>query len=426
MRPGSGKLLVGGIAVVLIALVAGLLLLISPGSDGKNHLTVDFDRTVSLYEGADVRILGVTVGEVDSVEPRGEQVRVDLSWDTEYEVPADAKAVIVSPSIVGDRYIQLTPAYESGPTMEDGTNLDSSHTAVPVELDQVYDSLDQLATALGPDGANKNGALDRLLTSSAGALDGQGKKFHRMLNDLSKLTGTLDDNKDELFGSMTQLERFVKALADNDTAVRRFNSSLSEVSSMLSGERDDLAGALRALGSSLNEVRTYVRDNRGALKKNVGALVDVTDQLVDQRKNLAKIMNTAPTALANQVLAYNPSIGALDNRSTVLSPKVTDPTYARRYGFEFGLASPSNDISSTSVSAWTATTQAWCLLSKGGVLYGKADKKCVATAFKRPLADALLTRGLSTPSPATAPDRLAPLRKSSQPTNLASLLAVGR
>jgi len=416
-------LLFAGIAIVLAAIFAGLLLIVRPGSSEPNQLTVDFDRTVSLYEGADVRILGVAVGQVESVEPRGDKVRVELTWDADYKVPADAKAVIVSPSIVGDRYIQLTPAYESGPEMKDDTVLDASDTGVPVELDEVYKSLDQLATALGPEGANKNGALDRLLSSSADAFDGQGKKFHRMLNDLSKLTRTMDDNKDELFGSMTQLEKFVKALADNDTAVRQFNSSLADVSSMLSGERRDLSGALRALGSSLDEIRTYVRDNRGALKKNVKALVDVTDQLVDQRKNLAKIMNTAPTALANQVMAYNPSIGALDNRSTVLSPgNITYDGYYR-YGFDFGLVSPDNHINTVSESAWTGAGQSWCLLDKIGV-FGSKSQECVR-AFPARVVNTLTSRGLNGPSPAAGNDQLRPLRRSEPSAGrLASLMAV--
>lgn len=404
-----------GAAILIVAVVAGLLLVVRPGND-STRLTVDFDRTVSLYEGADVRILGVPVGQVDSVEPMGDKVRVELSWDSDYKVPADAKAVIVSPAIVGDRYIQLTPAYKSGPEMSDGTVLDASRTAVPVELDQVYDSLDQLATALGPEGANKDGSLDRLLSSSAKAFDGQGKKFHRTLEDLSKLTGTLDDNKDELFGSMTQLERFVGALADNDAAVREFNSSLAEVSSMLSGERADLAGALRALGSSLDEVRSYVRENRGTLKSNVNALVDVTDQLVDQRRNLANIFDTAPTAVSNQVLAYDPSVGALSARSSIAGRN-----FVRTFGFKYN-ATPTSPV-------WAPVPQAPCsfLGQYGGLTNGSqpggSEKTQCYIAFPFDAGEMLLTRGL--PSPA-AKRQLAPLERSDESTGLASLMSVGR
>lgn len=411
----TSRLLIGGVVVVVLALVAGLLLVIRPWGGGENHLTVDFDRTVSLYEGADVRILGVPVGQVDSVEPMGDKVRVKLSWDSEYKVPADAKAVIVSPAIVGDRYIQLTPAYKGGAELEDDAVLDASDTAVPVELDQVYDSLDQLATALGPEGANKDGSLDRLLSSSAKAFDGQGKKFHRTLRDLSKLTGTLDDNKDELFGSVGQLERFVKALADNDTAVREFNSSLSEVSRMLSGERQDLAGALRALGGSLDKVRSYVQENRGALKNNVDALVDVTDQLVDQRKNLAKIMNTAPTALGNQVLAYNPSMGSLDNRSTI-TPSTKQALGF--YGFSKEIVGPSSPV-------WGGLIRSYCAaLSTHGSFGTEPVKTSCDKTFTPDFFDFLIQRGLPSPAAADAKGELQKLRQPTPSAGLASLLVV--
>ncbi|UPK75868.1 MCE family protein [Nocardioidaceae bacterium SCSIO 66511] len=409
--------LMAGVTLVALALIAGLLLIVRPGGDSRTHITVDFERTVSLYEGADVRILGVPVGSVDSVEPMGEKVRVDLSWDSDYKVPADAKAVVVSPAIVGDRYIQLTPAYESGPEMEDDTVLDASQTAIPVELDQVYDSLDQLATALGPEGANKNGALDRLLSSSAKAFDGQGKKFHRTLEDLSKLTGTLDDNKDELFGSMTQLERFVGALADNDAAVRRFNRSLAEVSSMLSGERRDLAGALGALGGSLDKIRSYVRENRGTLKRNVSALVDVTDQLVNQRRNLSRIFDTAPTALSNQVLAYDPSVGALNARSTIAIQ-----AGAATSGFESGLVTPSN------IAAWGGNLLAPCSFlgrfggDTGASQPGGSERIDCLVKFPPNAVDMLLKRGLQGNSPARRP-RLEQLRRLDDASGVASLMA---
>ena len=56
-------------------------------------------------------------------------------------ISASAQAVIVAPSIVGDRYIQLTPVYESGPKLRDGATLSTKDTSVPLELDQIYDSL---------------------------------------------------------------------------------------------------------------------------------------------------------------------------------------------------------------------------------------------------------------------------------------------
>ena len=139
-------------------------------------MTAYFPRTVSLYEGSDVRVLGVAVGKIEEVTPEGTRVKVVLKYDGDVKIPADAQAVIISPSIVGDRYVQLTPVYEGGDVLADNVSLDESRTAVPLELDQIYSSLDRLTVALGPNGANKNGALTDLLESTAENFGGPGRE----------------------------------------------------------------------------------------------------------------------------------------------------------------------------------------------------------------------------------------------------------
>jgi phospholipid/cholesterol/gamma-HCH transport system substrate-binding protein len=114
--------------LVVVALLVALLVTFWPGSE-KNYVTADFPRTVSLYEGSDVKILGVAVGKVDSVVPAGTKVKVKFSYDSKYKVPADAKAAVISPSIVGDRFVQLTPAYTKGDVLENNAKLGLDRTA---------------------------------------------------------------------------------------------------------------------------------------------------------------------------------------------------------------------------------------------------------------------------------------------------------
>ena len=200
------------------------------GSDQK-VLEASFPRTVSIYEGSDVRVLGVPVGDGhhrgagrhhgqgdDGVRPRRSRC------------PTDVKAAIIAPSVVGDRYVQLTPVYEKGPVLEDGATLDTDRTAIPLELDEIYQSLDDIAVALGPDGANKDGALTRLLQTTAENFGGQGEQFNETIRNLSRFTSTLDNNKDALFDTAREVERFVNALEENDQTVRDFNDSLAAAS----------------------------------------------------------------------------------------------------------------------------------------------------------------------------------------------------
>ncbi|MBB6627285.1 MCE family protein [Nocardioides sp. KIGAM211] len=301
-------------AVIVALVIAAALTMFTGGSDRKT-LTAHFPRAIAIYEGSEVRVLGVPVGLVDKVTPSGTDVVVEMSYDSDIKVPADAKAVIVAPSIVGDRFVQLTPVYKGGDVIANGTVLQDDRTAVPLELDQIYSSLDELNVALGPDGANKNGALTDLLEVTAQNFGGEGAKFHETIQNFSKLTATLDNNKEELFGSAAELEGFINTLAKNDTTVRDFNQSLSDVSGTLAGERQELAAALKNLGVALGQVSTFVKDNRDILGKNIKGLNRVAKVLVKQRGALDEVLEDAPLALNNLALTYNPQAGTLDTRA---------------------------------------------------------------------------------------------------------------
>ena len=80
------------------------------------------------------------------------------------------------PSVVSDRYIQLAPVYTGGPAMSDNATIPRDRTATPVELDQLYTSLNKLATSLGPNGANSKGALSNLLNTAAANLERQRRR----------------------------------------------------------------------------------------------------------------------------------------------------------------------------------------------------------------------------------------------------------
>ncbi len=286
------------------------------GGDNSRTVVAHFPRAISVYEGSDVRVLGVPVGTVTRVEPTGTDVTVTMTYDRSVKLPSDAKAVIIAPSLVGDRYVQLTPAYSGkGDVLTDGAELGIDSTAEPLELDEIYSSLDRLNVALGPQGANKTGALSDLLSVTADNFGGQGTSFRQTLKDFSRLTSTLSDNKEELFGSVNALEGFVKTLADNDQTVRQFNQSLADVSTMLDGERQELVAATKNLSVALTAVKGFVEENKDSLSRNISGLNRVSRVLVHQRDALDEILHVAPAALNNLVLTYNPQAGTLDTRA---------------------------------------------------------------------------------------------------------------
>ncbi|GIJ43333.1 hypothetical protein Val02_02190 [Virgisporangium aliadipatigenens] len=286
----------------------------------QRTLVAHFTRVIGIYPGSDVRVLGVKVGEVVSVRPEGRTVRVSLRYDRAQRFPADAQAVIVPPSIVSDRYVQLTPAWNGGAALPDGADLPVERTAAPLEIDDIYRALDEFNRALGPEGANADGALSDLLATGRANLEGNGADLNATLDGVSKALSTVSGARDDLFGTVANLQRLATALAQSDRYVRAFNQQLADVSEQLAAERDDLAAALRGLAQALGEVTTFVRDNRQALRDNVTALADITTVLARQQQAIVQILDVAPLALSNLNLAYNSRSGTLDTRDDLLGP----------------------------------------------------------------------------------------------------------
>ena len=309
------KSAVAPLVALVFVVIAGIA--VFGGGEDDKQVTAYFPRAVSLYEGSDVRVLGVAVGRVDSVVPEGTRVKVVMSYDPDVKVPEQASALIISPAIVGDRYVQLAPAYTEGDVLPDNALIEQDRNEVPLELDEIYSGLDRLTVALGPNGANSKGALTDLLEVTAANFGGQGESFNTTIKNYAKLSETLDNNKDELFDSARELSGFISTLAENDGVVRDFNTSLGQVSTLLSEERQELAGALKNLAIALDEVGTFVEENRKSLGENIRGLNRVFKVFVRQRENFDETLSIAPLALNNLALTYNPDAGTLDTNANI-------------------------------------------------------------------------------------------------------------
>ncbi|WP_027946076.1 MCE family protein [Amycolatopsis taiwanensis] len=315
---------VAAACVAALLFTAGLWLVFR--DTGGTRLAAMFDKTVGLYAGSSVRVLGVQVGEVTGVTPQGDAVRVDLRVDADVPIPSGAGAVVIAPSLVSDRYVQLTPAYDSGPVMASGTVIGKERTATPMELDDLYGSLDKLSTSLGPNGANANGALSGLLDTAAKNLSGNGGNLGDTVTAMSELSRTLNDSKGDLFSTIRNLQSFTSVLAQSDSQLNEFYGRLADVTGFLADDSADFGAALSSLGSSLGDVQSFVEENKGLLESNVDKLASVSKVLVDERAALAEVLDTAPTGMTNFINSYDAATGSIAiryNANELTNPFVT-------------------------------------------------------------------------------------------------------
>jgi virulence factor Mce-like protein len=261
-----------------------------------------------------VDILGVKVGSIDSVQPEGKEVKVVMSVEPNVPVPAGADAVVIVPSVIADRYIQLTPAYTGGAALPPGGVIPESRTATPVEIDQIYSAIAKLAGDLGPNGVNSRGALSGVLNTGAANLKGNGQSLATMVDQMSQLAQTLNGTQNTFFGTIGNLQKFANMLQSNSGQVATAQSQLSEVSGFLAADRSNLAGALSDLSTALAQVQTFISGNRAELKANITNLEQITGVLVKERASLAQALDNEPLAADNFIAAYDPAAGTLNAR----------------------------------------------------------------------------------------------------------------
>jgi len=320
------------IGVVAVIAGAAVLFFVMGGSSDKK-ITARFASAIGVYEGTPVKILGVNVGTVDAVRPKGDYVEVVMTYDSKYTLPSNVTAVEVANSLVSDRYIQLTPAWHtklaSKLALPNKATIAVNRTGAPAELDDIYAALDKLAVALGPNGANKggqqSGALSELIRVSAANLKGNGTALGNSITNLAKAAETLAGHRGDLFATVKNLEKFTSTLKSSDAEVRKFNTLLAQVAGDLASERTDLGGALHDLSLALDEVATFVKSNAGKFHRDLHGLRELTKLLVDEKASLQETLAIAPYALSNVLHSYQEDLGALATRGNLVSLTSVNP-----------------------------------------------------------------------------------------------------
>ncbi|MBU8810868.1 MCE family protein [Mycolicibacterium goodii] len=302
---------------IRIALAALLLVTLAVGvyqvwpSRGGHKLTAYFTNAVGLYPGDQVRVVGVPVGTIDSIEPRPSDVKITMTLDRGIKVPADAKALIIAPNLVAARFIQLTPAYTEGDEMADGASIGLDRTAVPVEWDQVKEQLTQLSAQLGPQEGSVQGPLAQVVNQAAETFDGNGDSFRNALRELSQTAGRLGDSRTDLFGTVRNLQILVDALSNSNEQIVQFTNHVASVSQVLADSASGLDSTLDTLNQALTDVRGFLNENNDALIAQVGKLADFTQILTDHSDDIEQILHITPNGLANFYNIYNPAQGTV-------------------------------------------------------------------------------------------------------------------
>ena len=316
MRSPVGRMALA--AILCLALIAGISVVRNGGGAGaRTHLVAYFDNSNGVFVGDEVRIVGVPVGAIDKIEPEPLRVKISFWLDDRYKVPAAAKAVILSPSLVTSRAIQLTPAYTGGPVMADHTVIGQERTAVPVEFDDFRQQLKRLNEALQPTQPGGVNPLGALVNTTADNLRGQGATIRDTIIKLSQAISALGDHSNDLFSTLKNLSLLVSALQGSADLLAKLNRNLATVTNLVANDPNEVGDAVRDISNLATDLTRFVNDNRESLGITSDKLASVSQALHDSIPDIKDVLHVAPNTLQNFLNIYQPAQGTLTGALSV-------------------------------------------------------------------------------------------------------------
>jgi phospholipid/cholesterol/gamma-HCH transport system substrate-binding protein len=283
VRRGPTTLFMRALGAVMAAALLMLGLSACGSGGGDDAYNAEFRRAVQVFPGIKVRVLGVDVGHVTAVANDADGVRVRFQIDDpDTKLAADVKAAVVPVSLLGERYIQLFPAYETGPTLQPGTTIPLSRTAVPAEPDELLRSMQDYLGGLDRD------TVTRFVENGAKLLEGNGTSVNRFIHNGTQLLSTLNAKRDDLAQLVVELDKVTTALASRQQAVGQLIRDYDAVSGTLTTNRAALEGTITGLNDAATQLAALLLAHRRPLHTDIERLTRTGQTLVKNVNALAE------------------------------------------------------------------------------------------------------------------------------------------
>jgi phospholipid/cholesterol/gamma-HCH transport system substrate-binding protein len=248
-------------AVIVLMVMAALRADDLPLIGGGDTYRAAFSEAGGLKANDEVRIAGVRVGKVESVELDGDQVLVTFKVDSGAEFGAETRADIKVKTLLGAMFLSLAPAGEG--QLEEDSTIPVARTSSPydvvdafegladtsgqIDTDQLAESMTTLADLTRNTPEEFQAALDGVTRLSANVA-AKDEELNTLLGNLEKVAGVLDERDQDIIALMRDADTLFRALVARREAVHNLLVSTSrlsrELTSLVRQSRADLAPAL--------------------------------------------------------------------------------------------------------------------------------------------------------------------------------------
>jgi phospholipid/cholesterol/gamma-HCH transport system substrate-binding protein len=274
-----------GFTVVCIIMGAVLVMMLTnmdPFADRREFQAV-MPNTGGLLENDPVKIAGVDVGRVESIDIEQGNALVTFTVDADREIGQETTLGIRWRNLLGLRYLYVYP--EGGGDLEDGYTFEPERVRTPVDLTRFMGHLAGIYRALDPEVSNV------VVNSLAESLAGREEQTQQIVEDAASLLSTIGDRSDEVGRVITNGAHLLDAYAAREQELRSLISSFADVSSTVAERNDELVNAVVRIADGASELERLIAANETHIRGSIGELDAITQVLAQHHADLENIFS---------------------------------------------------------------------------------------------------------------------------------------
>jgi phospholipid/cholesterol/gamma-HCH transport system substrate-binding protein len=289
-----------GIFTVVSLLVTGLLAAIMGNigfGAGRVHRAA-FTSATMLEKGDDVRVAGVSVGEVKDVEHH-ERTRAMVTFRVKADVPMteSTRAEIRFMNLVGDRYLALEPGADpDAPALAADATIPLANTQPALDLTVLFNGFQPLFAALNPEQVNQ------LSLNLVQVLQGEGGTIQSLLENTGSLTNTLAD-RDQLIGEViTNLSSTLDTVNQHHEELDALVTELKSWLGKLAADRHTIGSSLDNISDLTEVVADLLQEGRPPLKADIAQLRRLSELLTrpENEEVIVRLLDRLPEMMTDQ------------------------------------------------------------------------------------------------------------------------------
>jgi phospholipid/cholesterol/gamma-HCH transport system substrate-binding protein len=253
-----------------------------------------FSDAGDVQAGDPVRVAGVDVGTVKSIERQPRTVRMDLEIRKGTELSRGTGASVRLRTLLGKKFVELQDP-GTGPLMAGGHVIPLSRTRAVTDVDEVVTSFDRAIEQTDVD------ALNEVIRSFDRVMAGRGERLGTLLGDAEKLIGTLADRKSDIDRLIAAGEKLTSAVASREQALGTSIEGMAAALDSLAARRSELSALVSGVQGLTQRLTPLVQRNEASLDKVLTDLLETSKVLDRQKARIDLALDQLPEAVYSLV-----------------------------------------------------------------------------------------------------------------------------